>query len=337
MSSPLLRLPLEIRNKIWSEVLGDRLVHLRYLGDNIMEVLTHEYLSQKSNWSRTLMTTYASAWRHVVYEEDYPEDQESKKLTTADGVLSTRSHFTCESNLYYYKTIKPNNIYKDWFCCGHEMMRLSVLRSCRQIYIETNKIIGTTNTFSFAHPMTFKRFVMTRTINQKRSIKSLRLQMKWDYEDTEWNKALNMALVRSISGLRRLRLCISHRIDGTRYENLKSDNGLYTTTCCKSLQKVSTLPLAEVEIVVRNSELISENEENNLWTKVDREYFAEGLRKILLNPKGAEIYAEDQLRWKEECRKKREYTAKIENSMSGPRLEAEIERMAASQHQGPSA
>lgn len=147
MSSPLLRLPLEIRNKIWSEVLGDRLVHLRYLGDDIRDVLTHEYLHERSNWSRMLTTTYASAWRHVVCEEDGPENQESKKLTTADGVRSKRSHFTCEWNLYYYKTIMPKNIYKDWYSCGHKMMRLSVLRSCRQIYIETNKILWTTNTF----------------------------------------------------------------------------------------------------------------------------------------------------------------------------------------------
>lgn len=359
MSCPLLRLPLEIRNKIWIEVLGDRLVHLRYLYDDDLSFETNEEVYSRMRWSEELKEGYGSAWRHLVCKEDCPENQEDRKLTTSKGeVLSIRSHFSCESDLNY-DPIKPNMIYEDWYGDDHEMMRLSVLRSCRQIYVEANKILWTTNTFSFADAVTFKRFMMTRTINQKRSIKSLRLQMDWDfYNEKEWNSALNMPLVRSMSGLRRLRLQIDHQREATSYDYAKSHNLLDMTAYCESLQKVSTLPLTEVEIVVKNPQFMPEDD---LWTKVDREEFAEGLRAILLNPRGAEIYAADQLKrkeacrkererdaeikasyaadqlkWKEKCRKEQERDAEIEASLSRPRLQAAAGGMIDSPLAGPS-
>lgn len=331
LTSPLLRLPLEIRNKIWSEVLGDRLVHLRYLYDDDHDFETNEELHVSIHWSYELQARYGSAWRHLVCEEDCPENKEEEKLTTSDGeVFSTRPHRLCESNLNY-DPIKPNMIYGDRYCEFHEMMRLSVLRSCRQIYVEANQILWTTNTFSFTDGTALKRFMMTRTINQKRLIKSLRLQMEWDmYTAKEWNSALNMALVRSLSGLRRLRLRIDQRMEARTYECARRNNFLYTSLLCESLQKISTLPLTEVEVVVKNPQYWSED---GLWTKADREEFAEVLRKLLLNPEGAEIYVEDQLKRKEECRKEREYAAKIKASMSRPRLE---ERKIDSPLAGPS-
>ncbi|CAD6582110.1 MAG: hypothetical protein ASARMPREDX12_000758 [Alectoria sarmentosa] len=334
LTSPLLRLPLEIRNKIWSEVLGDRLVHLRYLYDDDHDFETNEELHVSLPWSNELQAGYGSAWRHLVCEEDCPENKEEEKLTTSDGeVFSTRSHRLCESNLEY-DPIGPDMIYGDRYCEFHEMMRLSVLRSCRQIYVEANQILWTTNTFSFADGTALRRFMMTLTINQRRLIKSLRLQMEWDmYMDKEWNNALNMALVRSLSGLRRLRLRIDQHMDARIYECAKSNKNIYTSIFCKGLQKISTLPLTEAEVIVKNPQYWPED---GVWTKADREEFAEVLRKLLLNPKGAEIYAKDQLKRKEERRKEREYAAKIKASMSRPRLQAEAERMIDSPVAGPS-
>ena len=325
LTSPLLRLPLEIRNRIWSEVLGDRLIHLWYLYDDEVSFETNEELHSGLHWSSELKTTYGSAWRHVVCEKDCPENQEDEKRTTSDGeTYSITSHQICEMNLHY-EPIKPNKIYKESYYDGREMMRLSVLRSCRQIYVEANIILWTTNTFSFADATTLKRFMMTRTIHQKRSIESIRLQMEFNsYGYKEWNTALNMPLVRSLYGLRRLRLRIEHEMDARTYEYAKSHNLLFTTSYCEGLQKVSTLPLTQVEIVARNPLYIPEHD---LWTKADREDFAEGLRKILLNPKGAQIYADDQLRRKEACRKRQELEAEIKASMSRPRLQAEAESM----------
>ncbi len=280
-------------------MLGNRVVHFRYLNDDEVSFETNEELHSGSRWSHELQEFYGSAWRHVICGEDCPENQEDMKRTTSEGhTYWIRPHHACESDIHY-DPFEPHMIYKDRYYDLREMMRLSVLRSCRQIFVEANYILWTTNTFSFADATTFSRFMMTRTINQKRSIKSLRLQTaEWAlYDDREWNKALNMALVRSLSGLRRLRLHIEHKMDPKGYEIAKRYDVRYTSTVFEGLKKFSTLPLTEVEIVVRNPECVSED---SLWTKVDRQDFAEGFRKILLNPKGAQNYAEEQLKRKEQ-------------------------------------
>ena len=294
LASPLLRLPLEIRNKIWSEVLGNRLVHLRYLKDNKLRL---SFEANEELYPHGLIAWYRSAWRHVVCEEDCPEKQEEKKFTLSDGgVLSIPAHYSCGS---YLSTghIEPG---------GLEMMDLRVLRSCRQTYVEANQLLWTTNTFSFSDAMTFERFMMTRTINQKRSIRSLRLHMEWESNEfEEWKKVLNMRLVQSLYTLRRLRLRIVRKIDTTGYEYAKSTNILYGAACRGGLKKISTLPLTEVEVVVKNS---LDDERSDPQTKLVEEEFAEGLRRILLspNPKGAEIHVMTWLKWKVECQRQQQ-------------------------------
>lgn len=307
-------------------MLGDRLVHFRYLYDDEFSFETNEELHTGMRWSQKLRKGYGSAWRHVVCENDCPEAQEDRNFTTSRGVVFIkRSHHACESDLIY-DTPDPDLIYTELCYFGHETMRLSVLRSCRQIYVEANRILWTSNTFSFADPTTFRRFMMTRTTNQRRLIKSLRLQMEQVLdEEYQWNKSLNMALVRSLSTLRRLRLNMEHKLAFTSYKPAKTHNLLYITTFFDGLNKLSTLPLTEVEIVVESPKYESED---RLWTKVDRQDFAERLREMLLNLKGAQIYAEDQQKWKEQCRREREDAAKIKASMWRPRLQAKSESMA---------
>ena len=304
-------------------MLGDRLIHVRYLYDDELSFETNEELHSAMTWSQQLHETCGSAWRHVVCERDRPEAQEDRRFISNGGnPFLLQSHYACESDLGY-DTPEPEKVHGKWGYFEHEMMRLSVLRSCRQIYVEANNILWTSNTFSFADSLTFKRFMMTRSIHQKRLIESLRLQMEW--VDYQWNKSLNMALVRSLSGLRRLRLNIEQRLLFGSYEWAKGHNLLYITTHFDGLKKLSTLPLTEVEIVVETPHIGSED---HLWTKADRQDFAEGLRTILLNPKGAQIYAEDQLKWKEKCRRQREDDAKNKALIFKPRVQAKPESTA---------
>ena len=307
-------------------MLGERLVHVRYLYDDEVSFETNEELHVGMKWSHKLQKGYGSAWRHVVCKNDCPEAQEVKKCTTSEGeVFWKHPHHVCEYELGY-ETPEPDGIYEEWSHTGHETMRLSILRSCRQIYVEANNILWTANTFSFADGTAFRRFMMTRTVYQKRLIKSLRLQMDWVlYGELEWNKALTMALVPSLSALRHLRLKIEHKMSVEIHEYAKNHNGLYNTVYTEGLKRLSTLPLNEVEIVVETPKYFSED---HLWTKEDRDGFAEGLREILLNPKGAQIYAEDQLKRKERSRRDKEFWANIKASMSRPKLEAQSESMA---------
>lgn len=118
-TSPLLRLPPEIRNKIWAEVLRCRLIHLEYDCGPDDDELT---------------------WKHQVCEDDGPEDQPGEKVTFRGRnginlVYWCRPHHRC--NRRYQELLVALPLDSD----NYGKMHLTVLRSCRQIYVEANQVL----------------------------------------------------------------------------------------------------------------------------------------------------------------------------------------------------
>ena len=114
-----------------------------------------------------------------------------------------------------------------------------------------------------------------------------------------------MPLVKSMIGLRTLRLNISYDMEERVWQSMK-DHFLGITSLTESLRRLSTLPLTDAEVVFRISEHTSES---GLWQKVDRDACAQELREILLNSEGAQVYAEQQRRLKELSARSREIEA----------------------------
>lgn len=195
---------------------------------------------------------------------------------------------------------------------------LRILRSCRQIYTEANQILWSTNTFSFDEGIAFKCFIGTRTLIQKRALKKLRFQMYWHQGGhKDWNSALNIALIRSLHGLRHLRLSIEYSLASKDYQFTKKNfTGPYRTIFKGGLEKIATLPLTHVEISVKDSVCTEEDGYEHVWSEAERTDYAEGIRNLLLNPKGAEIYAQKQIEMKEIHRKQRESEAEIKASLA---------------------
>lgn len=246
-------------------------------------------------------------WRHSVCEDHGSEDREDVKKhpcwpRAIEGEYEytvSAPHLVCKSD---YGPLNPDDPIPPPL---HETMRLTILRACRQTYVEADQILWTTNTFALDDATTFKRFMMTRNIHQKRMIRSLRLEAQWGlYGDSkEWNRALNMPLIRTLSGLRQLRLRIEYSYEANIYSKDKEQNLLYCTTYCEGMHRLSTLPLTEANIHVRNPGF-DESEESQ-WTEADRNEFARGLINLLLNPEGANIYAANQLRKEEEIQRRK--------------------------------
>ena len=308
-TSPLLNLPPEIREKIWKEVLGNNLIHLVYLYGDDVDFETNESLHSSINYSRKAGKSYGSAWRHLVCEEDCAERRPDEKQTyeATDEVYWLRPHQLCKP--HYDEPAPDESPIEFW---DHETMRLTILRVSNQTYVEANRVLYASNTFSFADGITCKRFMMTRNIKQKRMIKSLRFEMEWWLEThKEWNSALTMPLVRSLSGLRNLRLLIIHDLEADIYNAVKG-NFLHSTSWCEGLRKISILPLTSAEVHVRSAGLSSET--RTYWTESDMAEVADGLREILLNPKGAEVYAEAREKEQEQGRRNREREAKMRAS-----------------------
>ncbi|CAD6571180.1 MAG: hypothetical protein ASARMPREDX12_004156 [Alectoria sarmentosa] len=289
--SPLLRLPLEVRDKIWTALLGDRLIHLEYL--NMKPASTGD--KERQNW------------RHVVCKHNCPEKEVVKECTQTfyfddEEHVWQQPHYRCDIELAY--NLGP--IHKE---SGRKSMHLTALRVCRQIYDEGSNLLWSTNTFSFNEAATsFHHFMDERTTRQKRCLRRLRLQMDWAWEeDKAWNRALGMTLIRSLTGLRSLRLQINHSMEAAFYQKAKARGnvlGLFQTGNLDFVHKMAILPLTEVDVFVgdRSQQL----EMDTLWTAEDRMEYAEGIRKILLNSRGAEIYAQNQKELKDFHRQDRE-------------------------------
>lgn len=172
---------------------------------------------------------------------------------------------------------------------------LAILRSCHQIYVEANQVLWTTNAFSFTNGLMFDNFMSNRNIGQRRLIRNLRFEMNWRWgEEKAWNSALSLALVRSLTGLRTLRLQIHYDMEEHLWHSVK-DRFLQMTSYCDGLRKLSTLPLTSAEVMFRTSSYRGLSG----WRASDRTECAKRLQDMLLDPRGTDIYAQQQAALKE--------------------------------------
>lgn len=255
-SSPLLRMPLEIREKIWAEVLGGELIHIEYI----------------------------DIWRHLVCQHDSP-DGEMAKHWAAENV-----HLRCDRELAGKISATQEQL-------GHNSMHLTALRVCRQMYIEANNVLWSTNTFSFTDDAIFVLFMNVRTTYQIRSLRRLRLQLDWSWGEYSWKRVLGITLIRSLTGLRSLRLQITHTTTAASYQEANArgnELGLFQIRQRDFVHRMAILPWTDVDVEVFPSNRPQWSHTVALWTVEDRTEYAEGIRKILLDPKGAEIFAQKQ-------------------------------------------
>ncbi len=238
---------------------------------------------------------------------------------TKSEVDSREPHLQCHPDLWYKMGHRPAPINGVVFKQREpESVHLTVLRVCRQVYNEANNILWTTNTFSFSDAVpTFTNFMEARTTPQKRLMRKLRLQINWvsdEYKD--WNGALKMKLIRSLTGLRSLRLHINESMGAVSYQEMKAFGrllGLFLTS--ELVDRLAILSLSDVEVFVsdlppcigyfRRKILVDR------WTAEERVEYSDGIRKKLLDPKGAELYAQQQERANEVLRKFKEERASI--------------------------
>ena len=257
------------------------------------------------NLASTTQDENLRSWSSTVCQYDRPENEVGE-----DDITWNLSHSRC-----LFHAARRNGEYDYWFyCCGskrerstHEEIPLTALRACRQIYNEADRVLWSTNTFSFDDDITFLRFMDTRTTCQKRSLKKLRLQTN-AVEDEDWSSVLSIKLIRSLVGLRSLRLQINLFMPAKRYEWIKAHgydwNPREMQRRLKFVQRMKVLPLTEVEVFIGDySNLV---DESLSWTAEDRTEYADVIRRTLLDPEGAEKYAQDQEDVKESNRQKRE-------------------------------
>ncbi len=282
-------MPLEIRNKIWKMVLGDRLIHLEYPGEKRVREVDEKRRS----------------CIHIVCKHDRPEHEMTDK-----EIDWREPHQSCGHDLLHKRGCRDTLVRKQ--PDPPESVHLTVLRVCRQIYNEANDVLWSTNTFSFceADPA-FVDFIESRTTYQKKTLRKLRLQMDWVYEDEKgWNRILGAKRLRSLTGVRSLRLQINHSMTASLYQEAQTGGdelALFQPHRWELLLKMATLPLSDVEVFVSDfpvlisdypfddSDIVEPPRHlSGLWTAEDRMEYADEIRRIMLDPKSAEKHAQFQ-------------------------------------------
>ena len=118
-------------------------------------------------------------------------------------------------------------------------------------------------------------------------LKILRSYRSWDFDEhEEWSTALKIATVRSLQGLRQVKLRIEWSMTSAIYSLMKQKTHLsYCNRDTEGLQELATLPLTSVEIAFKKSPFRNYGSMAKAWSKAERTEYAKVLRKMLSVPR----------------------------------------------------
>jgi hypothetical protein len=314
MESPLLRLPVEIRERIWSMVLGGGLLHLKFESPFIYDSETDELLSTRSKpvWSANycLLKDAEQHSNAIILVKAVDDDQDP---TDSGDEHPHRNCHLARLDPYVYALSKNSNKTQD-FVEKYAKPYLQLLRTCRQIYLEASRVLWTTNTFSFSSPGALKMFMNDRKTAQKQLLKNLHLDMAWHWNNQKhnWEKALTMTLVRSLKGLKTFHLyieqCLLNR-DFTFADKPDWETDVLSDSYFAEIMKLKMLPLETVTVNIANGKPYPHNEELPPWPLAGRTEWAERMKSQLLDPEGAARWQDHQEHQKELVRQEKEELA----------------------------
>jgi hypothetical protein len=203
----LLSLPKETRDRIWSEVLGDRTLHLRY---------TPAYITCSGGGGRpTIEKRTAAKWNHGICVADLSE-QAIYQQSTQDEERVWRQDCDNHHNKCHYGPSYGGKDYKP------PTLDLRLLRTNHQIHKEASAILLRTNLFSIDDEKCFVHFMQTLDPARKAMLAKLHLSFTWqttvdglfeaprpDPDLNPWNRRMPATLIAQLSGLHTLHICMA--------------------------------------------------------------------------------------------------------------------------------
>ncbi|CAD6579065.1 MAG: hypothetical protein ASARMPRED_008943 [Alectoria sarmentosa] len=168
-SSPLLRLPLEVKNLIYKYTFGGRLVHIVQNPDE-----------RAAKFRNTIC-------RAPISEEEAQENFDSECSNRWYAPANEGRHDCCERDIEAMINGKPKK--------KPESLSLSLLRCCRQIYNEAHHVPYSANTFSCATQDTLQSFILSLAQGNHENhlaVRSLFIEMvfRGTIHHNIWRKAL---------------------------------------------------------------------------------------------------------------------------------------------------
>ena len=261
--SPLLRLPGEIRDRIFRLVLGEKTVHIYQIFDGVFKV--RRWSSNGRIYHRVCV---ASQSEDELYE-NFSKCKSEK--STVDCAATRTSPFQQRHDNCYSVALQ---------------LDLNLLSSCRQIYEEANFLLWTTNTFAFARPWALRSFVDRLNFAQRKKLCSIHIDKSWASAEMDpWSPIVTTTFMKKLGNLQKVQLTYWTRRRTPPYPNSVNIEGKHAKDTMCSLK---ALPLKEVTVII--SETRDDTYEER-WSLTERQEKAEDIRRQLLDPNGHEIHA----------------------------------------------
>lgn len=273
-TSPLFKLPREIRNIIFSYVIGHQFIHLVYRSaiPKFHHALCTAAMSEDEAYNE-----FVSGHSHISSID--PAGHHSISFRERHARCSP---WSARDGLLPYDPSKINK----------PMLNLSILRACRQIYEEANVLLWTTNTFSFERHATLQIFVGSLHWTQRKMITRVHIDFAWDTCFPFVNALANpfhtfqiiLPQFTSFFSFRLTRLSTVH-VTFTEPIGNYLESGVFGL-----FHMIQALPLRHVTAVC--DEFYELKIPERMWSIKDRRAIderrevAERLRKKLLEPKG---------------------------------------------------
>ncbi|KAL8722201.1 MAG: hypothetical protein Q9181_007538 [Wetmoreana brouardii] len=203
-TSPLLKLPAELRKKIFTYVIGDQLIHIGRFKQCDGSLIRHALC--------TADTSEATAYEESIL--GYSQIPEWEDPVCYVEIFGSR-HEACmpwPGKVYCHDS--SNDSQNNPPAEQIPTMDLSLLSVSRQAYEEANHILWTTNTFCIDSPSAFKSVITSLNFGQKNKLAKLHIAMRLANESEnhmvrdKWCKAINDRLVEKLRGLESLDVCL---------------------------------------------------------------------------------------------------------------------------------
>lgn len=314
-TSLLLKAPLEVRDNILRLVLGDRMIHIRYMtSEDLKRLSWPKSISKDENPLKAgFYSTLCVAEKSE--QEAYDEANRSSGVGQAekdpDYIEPCKDrHKDCLISAFPYKKIPAEKLQgrltydKD----------LTVLAVCRLLYEESNNILWETNTFAFDDHRSFKSFNASMNASQKHKLKRVHIRMDVAIDDNwyncnvygPWSGAVVPRILTPLHNLNLLHLSFDQHcmMDGylqnvpeLQYSHAESQRGMkHDMDALLGLRLLPWKNMANpnhgkhVTVIVSDDETTQLQSLGSRWTKGQKLEIAEEFRASLATPNSGEIH-----------------------------------------------
>ncbi|KAG8525216.1 uncharacterized protein KY384_008860 [Bacidia gigantensis] len=274
--SPLLSLPIEIREKILLFLIGNRCVHLK-----LREI--RDWALYPNNW-QAIKVAQKKSFSHTASEfEENPGISPRKAITTSVSrpERSTDRHESCCMD--------------DLTRREGKVLDLGILSSCRQLYEEAQSVLWVTNTYIFNDRSSLLEFANTLNTAQKRKLSNILIRASIEFsswalaKDTRSRKYwIPTTTINALKSVKNLELDIKYQFTGG-YSRSYVDEVMVARVALDCFRPLQAIDLQQMILHMEAETRYFHDKQDSERENPAIPSIAQEFHSALLDPNGAHI------------------------------------------------